>query len=70
MIDFLELINYKKNNKFYNSKEINFIVQSYLNDHIDEQNMTLWLKEIYEYGMNIDETVLYTESIINSGEKS
>jgi len=69
MIDFLELIKYKKNNKFYNSKEINFIVQSYLNDHIDEQNMTLWLKEIYEYGMNIDETVLYTESIINSGEK-
>ena len=69
MIDFLELINYKKNNKFYNSKEINFIVQSYLNDHIDEQNMTLWLKEIYEYGMNIDETVLYTESIINSGKK-
>ena len=69
MIDFLELIKYKKNNKFYNSKEINFIVHSYLNDHIDEQNMTLWLKEIYEYGMNIDETVLYTESIINSGEK-
>ena len=69
MIDFLELIKYKKNNKFYNSKEINFIVQSYLNDHIDEQNMTLWLKEIYEYGMNIDETVLYTDSIINSGKK-
>ena len=44
-------------------------MQSYLNDQIDEQNMTLWLKEIYEYGMNIDETVLYTESIINSGEK-
>ena len=69
MIDFLELIKYKKNNKFYNSKEINFIVQSYLNDFIDEQNMTLWLKEIYEYGMNIDETVLYTDSIINSGKK-
>ena len=69
MIDFLELIKYKKNNKFYNSKEISFIVQSYLNDQIDDQSMTLWLKEIFKYGMNIDETVLYTESIINSGEK-
>jgi len=69
MIDFLKLIKYKRNNKFYNSKEISFIVQSYLNDNIDEENMTLWLKEIFKYGMNIDETVLYTESIINSGEK-
>ncbi|MBI72541.1 MAG: thymidine phosphorylase [Candidatus Marinimicrobia bacterium] len=69
MIDFQELIKYKKNNKFYSSKEISFIVQSYLNDEIDDKNMTLWLKEIFEYGMNIDETVLYTESIINSGEK-
>ena len=69
MIDFQELIKYKKNNKFYNSKEISFIVQSYLNNHIDDQNMTLWLKEIFEYGMNIDETVLYTDSIINSGKK-
>jgi len=69
MIDFLKLIKYKKNNKFYNSKEISFIVQSYLNDQIDDQSMTLWLKEIFKYGMNIDETVLYTESIINSGEK-
>ena len=69
MIDFQELIKYKKNNKFYSSKEISFIVQSYLKDEIDDKNMTLWLKEIFEYGMNIDETVLYTESIINSGEK-
>ncbi|MAZ68045.1 MAG: thymidine phosphorylase [Candidatus Marinimicrobia bacterium] len=69
MIDFLELIKYKKNNKFYNSKEISFIVQSYLNDQIDDHSMTLWLKEIFKYGMNIDETALYTESIINSGKK-
>ena len=31
--------------------------------------MTKWLKAVYVNGMNIEETVSYTKSIINSGKK-
>lgn len=69
MLDIQKLINNKKNNKFHNSTEINFIVKSYLNDQINNEDMTLWLKEIFDQGMNINETIFYTNAIINSGQK-
>ena len=69
MLDIQKLINNKKNNKFHNSTEINFIVKSYLNDKINNEDMTLWLKEIFDKGMNINETIFYTDAIINSGQK-
>ena len=69
MLDIQKLINNKKKNKFHNSKEINFIVKSYLNDKINNQDMAVWLKEIFDNGMSINETIFYTDSIINSGQK-
>ena len=69
MLDIQKLINNKKKNKFHNSKEINFIVKSYLNDKINDQDMAAWLKEIFDNGMSINETIFYTDSIINSGQK-
>jgi len=69
MLDIQKLINNKKINKFHNSKEINFIVKSYLNDKINNQDMAVWLKEIFDNGMSINETIFYTDSIINSGQK-
>lgn len=69
MFNIQKLINNKNNNKSHNSAEINFIVNSYLNNKITNKDMSQWLKEIFDNGMNIDETVLYTDSIINSGEK-
>ena len=69
MLDIQKLINDKKINKFHNSKEINFIVKSYLNDNINDQDMAAWLKEIFDNGMSINETIFYTDSIINSGQK-
>ena len=69
MLDIQKLINNKKINKFHNSKEINFIVKSYLNDKINDQDMAAWLKEIFDNGMSINETIFYTDSIINSGQK-
>ena len=69
MLDIQKLINDKKINKFHNSKEINFIVKSYLNDKINDQDMAAWLKEIFNNGMSINETIFYTDSIINSGQK-
>ena len=69
MLDIQKLINNKKINQFHNSKEINFIVKSYLNDKINDQDMAAWLKEIFDNGMSINETIFYTDSIINSGQK-
>ena len=69
MLDIQKLINNKKINQFHNSKEINFIVKSYLNDKINDQDMAEWLKEIFDNGMSINETIFYTDSIINSGQK-
>lgn len=69
MLDIQKLINNKINNKTHDSTEINFIVSSYLKNKITNQDMALWLKEIFDKGMTIDETVYYTDSIINSGKK-
>jgi len=69
MLDIQKLINNKINNKTHDSTEINFIVNSYLKNKITNKDMTLWLKEIFDKGMTIDETVYYTDSIINSGKK-
>ena len=69
MLDIQKLINNKINNKTHDSTEINFIVSSYLKNKITNKDMALWLKEIFDKGMTIDETVYYTDSIINSGKK-
>ena len=69
MLDIQKLINNKINNKTHDSTEINFIVSSYLKNKITNQDMALWLKEIFDKGMTIDETVYYTDSIMNSGKK-
>jgi pyrimidine-nucleoside phosphorylase len=69
MLDIQKLINNKINNKTHDSTEINFIISSYLKNKITNKDMALWLKEIFDKGMTIDETVYYTDSIINSGKK-
>ena len=59
MLDIQKLINNKKNNKSHNPREINFIVKSYLNNKINNEDMTLWLKEIFDNGMSINDTIFY-----------
>jgi len=63
------LIEDKLNRKNHISSDIDYIVNSYLNNHISDEVMTQWLKAIFNHGMNIDETIAYTSSIINSGKK-
>jgi len=69
MNDINALINDKISDKHHTEDQINFIVTSYLNNTITNNKMTQWLKAVLKYGMNIDETVYYTKSIINSGSK-
>lgn len=69
MFDIHKLILKKNNHQPYKSSELEFIVKSYLTGQINNEDMTLWLKTIFNYGMGTDETVHYTKSIINSGKK-
>jgi len=63
------LIKDKLNLNTHNTSDINYIVNSYLTDKISDNEMTSWLKAIFNNGMNIDETIAYTSAIINSGTK-
>ena len=63
------LVNDKASHKEHSSSEIDYIVHSYLTDKISDNEMTSWLKAIFNNGMNIDETIAYTSAIINSGTK-
>jgi len=63
------LINDKLNLKNHTAADIDYIVESYLKSQISNVEMTQWLKAIFNHGMNIDETIAYTSSIINSGIK-
>ena len=67
--DINELISLKNLKKAYNTNEIQYIVNSYTEDNINELQMTRWLKSICENGMNYQETIDYTRCIVNSGKQ-
>ncbi len=67
MISPYELILKKKLNKNHTSKEIQYIVNSYLNGEFTDYHMTAWLMSVYFNGMNESEITNYTNAIINSG---
>lgn len=69
MFNINTLVKDKVNNKEHSASEIDYIVNSYLNNKISNQDMTYWLKAIFNCGMNLKETISYTSSIINSGKK-
>ena len=69
MFDINSLVNSKDKNKNHSNNEIQYIVNSFVNGIISDDEMTSWLKAVFNNGMCIDETVSYTKSIINSGHK-
>ena len=69
MNNFHSLVQNKNNSQAHTNDQISFIVNSYLQNKISDSEMTKWLKAVYENGMNINETVFYTNSIIQSGQR-
>lgn len=60
---------YKKKNKIkLSNKEIYFFVDNFCNGKISKDDMTLLLKEIYDKGMDEEETYYLTKAYIDSGE--
>ena len=69
MLEIQKIINDKNKNLSHSKSEINYVVKSYLSNKISHNAMTDWLKAVFNHGMDINETIAYTSSIINSGKK-
>ena len=68
-MDPINTIKAKQNQSILSSKEIDFLVSSYSNNQITDEIMTEFLKAVKDNGMNMDETISLTKTMIDSGEK-
>ena len=68
-MDPIKTIKAKQNQSVLSSKEIDFLVSSYSNNQIADEIMTEFLKAVKDNGMNMDETISLTKTMIDSGEK-
>ena len=68
-MDPIKIIKAKQNQSILSSKEIDFLVSSYSNNQITDEIMTEFLKAVKDNGMNMDETISLTKTMIDSGEK-
>ena len=63
------LIKIKQAGSSHTKKDINSIVSQYTKGNIPDYQMSAWLMALYLNGMNIQETIHYTDCLINSGKK-
>ena len=64
-----ELILKKQHNLSHSKKEIQYIINGYLNNDFTDYHMSAWLMSVYFNGLDDNETNYYTTSIIESGKK-
>lgn len=69
-MDFLpvEIIKKKRNGLVLSAQEIDFLIQSYSQDKIPDYQMAAWLMAVYFQGLNTEETLNLTKSMIHSGK--
>ena len=63
------IIKNKQAGKENTSSELNFLIQSFLNNNLPSYQMSAWLMATFFKGMSEKETIIYTKEIIDSGEK-
>jgi len=61
------LIAKKQNGEGFTYPEIQFIVNGYTSGKISDDEMSTWLKAVYDNGMNREETIHYTKTMLKSG---
>ncbi|AOG60644.1 thymidine phosphorylase [Spiroplasma helicoides] len=66
-MNFTSIINKKKNKINLTSKEITWLVESFLNGQIKDYQMSSFLMAVWFNGMNDEELAVFTENLINSG---
>ncbi len=68
-MNYIEIINKKENNQELNYDELSYVFNGYLNNLIDDNNMTRLLRAICTYGLNEEETFNLTDIFIKSGDQ-
>ena len=66
-MNFKEIVDKKFANKELSFEEIKFCVDCYMRELVNDENMTNFLKAIYDNGMSNDETYFLTKVLQNSG---
>jgi pyrimidine-nucleoside phosphorylase len=61
------LIAKKQNGESFTDPEIEFIINGYTSGEISDNEMSIWLKAVFDHGMNHEETIHYTRTMLNSG---
>lgn len=67
-MDINEIINKKNCKKVLTKQEIQFFVDEYVSDRINDEIATKFLKAVYDNGLNLTETTNLTISMAKSGE--
>ena len=57
----------KKSGKSFTQSDIEFIVNGYTSGKISDDEMASWLKVVFDHGMNHEETLHYTRTMLESG---
>ncbi len=67
-MDVKKITNKKLNGDTLTNNELEFVINSYINDAIDDSVMANFLKSVHRKGMSQDEIVSLTQIMIDSGE--
>ena len=67
MVSSKSIIKKKQNGINLSADEIEFMVNDYTVGSISDDFMTLWLTAVFENGMDYEETLNYTKSMLSSG---
>lgn len=67
-MDFLDLIEKKKQGKSHTKEEIYFIVDSYSKEKISDAQMAAWLMAVSFNSLTTEETAILTEALAKSGK--
>ena len=65
---FVDLIDKKKKGLEHTPEEIKFIVNCVTTGMAEDYQISAWLMAVYFKGMTLDETAMFTQAIIDSGE--
>ncbi len=64
----IDLIEKKQQGLEHTSEEINYIIDSLVNNHAPDYQISAWLMAVYFQGLSDKETIYLTDSLIQSGE--
>lgn len=69
-MNIMNIINKKRNGKTLTKEEIFFIIESYSKQEIEDYQMSALLMAITIQGMQLEETIFFTQAMIESGKQN